>query len=174
METKSEKPKDTLVNLPLKPTNEATTNEAPLPYAGFILRFFAFLVDSVILGFIPFLLVIPEVMPAIDLETVSTKQLIAMLVESSLLTYLAFFVIHWLYFAIMESSKLQATLGKLMLGLKVSNIHGQRVTFLKSTARYVWRLLSVLTLFLGFVLAGFTSKKQTLHDLLAGCLVLKK
>jgi uncharacterized RDD family membrane protein YckC len=74
----------------------------------------------------------------------------------------------------MESSSAQATLGKLIIGIKVTNVHGDRISFGRATARYFAKVISALTLFIGYIMAGFTNKKQALHDIIADCLVIKK
>jgi uncharacterized RDD family membrane protein YckC len=79
----------------------------------------------------------------------------------------------WLYFAIMESSKYQATVGKLLLGVKVVDLKGKRISFLKATGRYLGKFLSRLLLGFGFIMMLFTKKKQCLHDKLTKTLVVK-
>lgn len=80
----------------------------------------------------------------------------------------------WLYFAIFESSAKQATLGKMAVGVVVTDLNGNRLTFGKATARYFAKYLSVMTLLIGYIMAAFTEKKQALHDLVAGTLVYQK
>ena len=80
----------------------------------------------------------------------------------------------WLYFAGMESSKFQGTLGKLAVGLKVTDLNGNGISFLRASARYFCGMLSWATAMVGFVIAAITNKKQALHDLLAGTLVLER
>lgn len=82
-------------------------------------------------------------------------------------------LIFWLYYAGMESSPRQATLGKLTVGIKVTSSEGSRLSFLRATGRTFGKFLSVLTLGIGFLMAGFTRRKQALHDLVAGCVVVK-
>jgi hypothetical protein len=77
-----------------------------------------------------------------------------------------------IYLIVMEGSRHQASLGKLALGLKVVDMDGQRLTFLRAAGRNVSKLLSVFTLFIGFMMAGWTNKKQALHDMVAQCLVI--
>lgn len=83
-------------------------------------------------------------------------------------------VIDWLYYALMESSAWQGTLGKKALGLRVTDLQGNRVTFGRATGRFFARIVSSLTLLIGYIIAGFTEKKQALHDILAGCLVIRQ
>ncbi len=83
-------------------------------------------------------------------------------------------VLWWLYFAIMESSAWQATLGKKALGLYVTDYDGRKISFARATGRHFAKILSTLILFIGYMMAGFTARKQALHDMIAGCLVLKK
>jgi uncharacterized RDD family membrane protein YckC len=80
----------------------------------------------------------------------------------------------WLYYALMESSSLQATCGKMAVGIGVTDAEGNRIGFRRATARYFGKLISGLPLLLGYAMAGFTPKKQALHDIMAGCLVLNK
>jgi uncharacterized RDD family membrane protein YckC len=81
--------------------------------------------------------------------------------------------IGWLYFALMESSSKQATLGKIALGISVTDLEGRRIGFGRATGRYFAKLLSVLTIFIGFLMAAFTERKQALHDLIAQTLVVR-
>ena len=83
-------------------------------------------------------------------------------------------VIPWLYWALMESSNRQATLGKRALGIIVTDSAGRRVTFIRGTVRYWAKIISFLILLIGFMLVGFTSRKQALHDIVSNCLVVVK
>src|SRR6185503_12528829 len=78
----------------------------------------------------------------------------------------------WLYQTLMESSKLQATLGKMALGLRVTDLDGNRISWGRANARYFASILSMMTLYIGYIMAAFTQKKQALHDMVAGTLVL--
>jgi uncharacterized RDD family membrane protein YckC len=83
-------------------------------------------------------------------------------------------IIAILYWSIMESSKYQATVGKMALGLKVSDVDGQNLDFVKSLIRNVCKIISGMILGIGYIMAGFTERKQGLHDIIAGTLVVKK
>ena len=80
----------------------------------------------------------------------------------------------WLYYALMESSPLQGTLGKAAVGLRVTDQRGNRISFARASARFFSKLLSAITFDVGFVIAALTPKKQALHDLIASCLVIKR
>ncbi|HQZ88641.1 MAG TPA: RDD family protein [Thermomicrobiales bacterium] len=84
------------------------------------------------------------------------------------------FVSHWLYFALQESSERQATVGKRAMKIVVTDEHGRRLSFARATGRSFARLLSGVFFYLGYILAAFTAQKQTLHDLIAGTLVVKR
>jgi len=84
------------------------------------------------------------------------------------------FALGWLYYALMESSKNQGTLGKMALGLKVTDMEGNRVSFGRATGRYFGKIISGMIMMIGYILAGLTEKKQALHDIMASCLVVKK
>ena len=82
-------------------------------------------------------------------------------------------VVSWIYEAAMQSSSYQATLGKMALGLRVTDLEGGRISFGRATARHFSKWLSWMTFTIGFIIAGFSSRKQALHDLIAGTLVVR-
>ena len=77
----------------------------------------------------------------------------------------------WLYEALMESSSYQATLGKMIFGMKVTDLNGNRISFERATGRHFAKWLSGMILGIGYIMVAFTERKQGLHDLLAGTLV---
>jgi len=152
-------------------------------YAGFWLRFVALVIDNVIIGLSFFLVVIPLIFltglrtffdnfhPGEDLNEVG----IFMLIVFFFLAATGALVLTWLYHALMECSEWQATLGKKALGLVVTDMSGQRVSFGRATGRHFGKIVTnMVPAFIGYILAGFTQKKQALHDMLAGCLVLRR
>ncbi len=77
----------------------------------------------------------------------------------------------WLYFSLMESSTRQATLGKMALDMKVTDLEGNRISFGRATGRYFAKILSFIIIFIGVIMVAFTERKQGLHDKIAGTLV---
>lgn len=77
----------------------------------------------------------------------------------------------WLYEALMESSSYQATLGKMMFGMKVTDLYGNRISFARATGRHFAKIISGMILCIGFIMVGFTERKQGLHDMIAATLV---
>jgi uncharacterized RDD family membrane protein YckC len=77
------------------------------------------------------------------------------------------------YYTFFESSNWQATPGKRILRLYVTDLNGQRITLGRAFVRNIARQISGF-LFIGYVMAGLTEKKQALHDMIAGCLVVRK
>jgi uncharacterized RDD family membrane protein YckC len=75
---------------------------------------------------------------------------------------------------LLESSPWQATVGKKMFGLEVTGLAGQRISFARATGRHFAKNISLFALGIGFVMIGFTEKKQGLHDMIAGCFVVQK
>lgn len=144
-------------------------------YAGFWFRAAAYLLDTSTLGFVLGITVLgpilrnnhvgSSVQDAWKFYTGDSPQATALLLLIQLVS--------WLYFAAFESSPWQATPGKKVLGLRVTDLNGKRLSFIRASGRYFGKIISWLLLGLGFVLAGFTEKKQALHDMLAGCLVLR-
>ena len=80
----------------------------------------------------------------------------------------------WLYYALLESSKLQGTLGKVALNIRVTDLGGRRISFARASGRFFGRVLSNLTLGIGYLIQVFTQRRQALHDLLAGTLVVRR
>ena len=80
----------------------------------------------------------------------------------------------WLYYALMESSSKQGTIGKQVMGIRVTDLEGNQISFGRASGRYFGKILSALILAIGYLMMLFTQKKQTLHDLMAGCMVVKK
>jgi uncharacterized RDD family membrane protein YckC len=83
-------------------------------------------------------------------------------------------VIGWIYFWFFESSSHQATPGKMALGIIVTDLNGSRISLGRAAARDLSKILSALTLGIGFLMIGFTDEKRGLHDYIAGTLVVKK
>ena len=150
------------------PSDLAKT-ETSYVYAGFWLRVVASLVDMLAM-YIPlgFIFVIAIVLT----KLVAGKEYdpTIMLLESPIVIIVG----TWLYFAVLESSPWQATLGKKLLGLYVTDLNGQRLTFSCATGRTLAKYLSVMTAGIGYLLCGFTERKQALHDVVAKCLVLRR
>lgn len=139
-------------------------------YAGFWLRFCAALIDGIVVNIINIIAGFAIGLTiGVILGNGETAHIIA-----SLLGTIAGIVIAWLYCSIMESSTEQATLGKQALGIKVTNLDGKPISFFNATGRHFAKYLSILILFIGYIMAAFTSKKQALHDMVASTLVLKK
>jgi uncharacterized RDD family membrane protein YckC len=87
------------------------------------------------------------------------------------LTFILLVFGSWLYEAFMESSSYQATLGKMIFGMKVTDLSGNRISFERATGRHFAKWLSGMILGIGYIMVGFTERKQGLHDLIAGTLV---
>jgi uncharacterized RDD family membrane protein YckC len=80
-------------------------------------------------------------------------------------------LVSWLYEALMESSAQQATLGKMIFGLKVTDLQGNRISFARATGRHFAKIISAMIILIGFIMAGLNERKQALHDMIAGTLV---
>jgi uncharacterized RDD family membrane protein YckC len=132
-------------------------DQASVQYAGFWNRVGAALLDIIIF--------------AIPIEIISGLIFgFDNNVSSNLVTFIASFF----YTALMESSSKQGTLGKIIIGIKVTDLNGDRIAFGRAAGRYFASIMSVLTLGIGFMMAGWTRKKQTLHDMIANTLVANK
>lgn len=144
--------------------------ERQLLYAGFWRRLGALLIDSVILVVFDFTLI-----GILAASSASTSVQEAVLLSRRLAgNDLLLYGIGWLYYSIFESSSRQATPGKLVFGIAVTDTEGNRISFGRATGRYLAKNLSAISLLIGYLMAGFTKRKQALHDLIAGTLVIRK
>lgn len=156
-------------------------------YAGFWLRFAAWFIDMLILSAACLIVLVPLV-PAFFHHRLLEPRMTgpfeqpmpggseAMLFMASwgLALWVLTLVGAWLYFALFESSSWQATPGKRALGLYVTDSQGRPISFARATGRTLGKIISGAILYIGFFMAGFTEKKQALHDMLADCLVLRR
>jgi uncharacterized RDD family membrane protein YckC len=156
---------------------------APLPYAGFWVRFAAYLIDGVVLGIPFFLVVMVLVFLFGGLRLLARRgpvgppdaAFMGPLILGFFFAFAIFVVAQWLYFAGMESSARQATFGKAAMSLRVTDLKGQPLTFGHATGRFFAKIVSgLIPLAIGYIMAGFTEKKQALHDMIANTLVLRK
>lgn len=151
-------------------------------YAGFWKRTLAYIIDSLILGFV--FMIIGLIWGVIQLfgnwapspaeTSMLTDGATAIFTMQLLGQTLMNLGASWLYFAIMESSKCRATVGKLALGIVVVDEFNQKLSFGRASARYWSKILSSIILWIGFIMAGFTARKQALHDLIARTYVVDK
>lgn len=140
-------------------------NEGTAAYAGFWIRFGAALIAGILLGIIGgiigFIIGLATGGAGGDTDTASN---IAGFVG---------FLLGVAYYIMMESGPRQATLGKMALGLKVTDMEGGRISAGQAAIRYFSKILSTIILLIGYIMAAFTPKKQALHDIIAKTLVVK-
>jgi uncharacterized RDD family membrane protein YckC len=154
------------------PTPDLAPSITPAPnppsqiYGSALARFLAFLLDYVLLFFLSLPLVLltsgapsPDAMPEKRMFFFVLQQCVA-------------FVVVWFYFAGYESSAFQGTPGKMITGLRVTDLHGNRISFVQATGRFVAKILSGSACLVGYIQIPFMSKRQGMHDLLARTYVL--
>lgn len=83
-------------------------------------------------------------------------------------------IINVAYFTYFESSEKQATFGKQVMGLVVTDMNGNRISPLNALGRYFSKIISAVILMIGYIMQAFDAKGQALHDKIAGTLVYKK
>jgi uncharacterized RDD family membrane protein YckC len=146
--------------------------------AGFWRRVMAFLVDGLVLipitfGAVIYSLMFVAMMAGFAGTTGGRLQTMESEVFQNILGFCAM-VFWWLYFAMLETSKTQGTLGKMLIGIRVTDLQGNTISFGRASGRFFAKFLSAAIIYIGFLMAGWTSRKQALHDMVSGCLVLKK
>ncbi|AVP99414.1 hypothetical protein C7S18_20550 [Ahniella affigens] len=150
--------------------------ESEMVYAGFWRRFVALLIDGVLLTIIivPVLaiagaILTPMMMAGAMNGEPSMGPMIALIAINGFMSLLGAF-----YFVICERSASGATLGKRLIGIRVVDKEGRRIGFGRALGRLLGKIVSGMPLYLGYVMAGFTGRKQALHDMIAGTLVIDK
>jgi uncharacterized RDD family membrane protein YckC len=149
---------------------------APIPvpavrYGGFWIRFVAAIIDGILVELVvlPVGAVVGAMIGAagyaVDMPGIGIRMVT--LIVSGTIGLLG----NWIYEAAMESSSKQATVGKMALGLKVTDLEGRRISFARASGRHFAKLISGMILLIGYIMAGFTQRKQALHDMIAGTLV---
>lgn len=147
----------------------------PPKYAGFWIRFCAAFIDGLLLIVAQYAVHLVILLPlGGSLDEVFNESTSKAGIAADLISSLAGLIGGWLYEALMTSSAHQATLGKLAVGIKVTGMDGRRITFARATGRHFAKYISQLTILIGYIIAAFTAKKQSLHDLIASTLVVKK
>ena len=151
------------------------TEDSNPKYAGFWIRFVAYLLDSIILGVIIGPIFFLFFAPAAGFASFADDPEAIMVFAAGMSGFVLIeLVVYLIYFAGMESSKYQATLGKMAIGVIVTDENGDRVSFARATGRFFSKILSAMILYIGFIMAGFDSRKQALHDKIANTFVVYK
>lgn len=153
------------MKIDMKPINAGTTGSTPA-YAGFFRRFAAFAIDIAI-GYVLLFVFSPGIRNlSFDSYDSNSSG------YNSVMWVILFLAV--LYGALMESSKLQGTLGKIILGIKVTNTEGGKISFINAVGRSALKALAstLATMGIGCLVAAFTKKKQALHDIPSHCLVV--
>lgn len=157
-------------------------NYATVEYAGFWLRFVAYIIDGLVMG-AGFLAVAVALLFATGLGSALDRlhpgedpgEIGALLGVTFIFSLIGIAIVgSWLYHAYLESSSWHATVGKKVLNIKVTDMEGRPISFGRASGRFFAKIISgMIPLGIGYIIAGFTEKKQAIHDMVAGCLVLR-
>lgn len=144
--------------------------------AGFLKRFAALAIDSLVVGIAYYAILIAAVLAlGIGLAGLTGGDPGAAgagVMGLLALVYLIYPVMSALYYVGFESSSRQATLGKMAVGIKVTDDSGRRLSRGQALARWASHLLCYVTIYIGYLMAAFTERKRGLHDMVAGTLVV--
>jgi uncharacterized RDD family membrane protein YckC len=160
-------------------------NTQNFPFADFWPRFLAHLIDGLILGAACMIILVPFFfLTGASARFANFPRHPDPNAEAAFLATFFFIIIifviisvllQWLYFAYLESGEKQATWGKQAMGMYVTDMAGQRITFGRASGRFFAKIVSGLVpFFIGYIMAAFTARKQALHDMIANTLVLKR
>ena len=174
---------------------QGSGSQSVMEYAGFWRRFWAYIIDSIIFGIILHGInyVIGMYLGSTFDQAALSQAILAQnpqdsqailnammdvmagpMVDVFFISIIVNFLVFWLYFAGFESSGMQATPGKSVLGIIVTDMNGDRVTFGTATGRALGKYISALILYIGYLMVAFTKQKQGLHDKIAGTFVIRK
>jgi uncharacterized RDD family membrane protein YckC len=169
-------------------TAEAPGVGVPAKYGGFWVRFVAIFIDGVVLAIPTWILFgaaffSSGILHNLTQGEMNDPQAAVMMMRHIVFprmmgAWLGLIIVQWLYFALMESSPRQATLGKMAMSLRVADLEGRRISFGRATGRFFLKAVSNFFFMFGiglidYIVAGFTPKKQALHDMIAGTLVFR-
>ncbi|GHM99789.1 hypothetical protein WSM22_12790 [Cytophagales bacterium WSM2-2] len=155
-------------------------------YAGFWLRFVAYIIDYIVIYIAQAFIVVPvlgiiginfanqAMASGGEMSEGDIMSMVMTVIAAASAVALLVFIMQVLYYSLMESSKFQGTLGKMALGLIVTDANGAKLDFTKALIRNLCKIISAVILCIGYIMAGFTEKKQALHDMIANTLVVKK
>ena len=160
--------------------NSTTLGQDNTVYGSFIERFIAYIIDVIILGLMQGFIIMP-LLAFLGFKVVfnpnPTEEEIFSLLGSILsigfTVYMVFFIMGWLYFALLQSGTRQATIGKMAMGMIVTDVDGARLSFARASLRYFGKYISSAIMMIGYILAAFTEKRQALHDFIANTVVIK-
>jgi len=144
---------------------------ADVAYGGFWIRVVAYLIDGILLNIVFGIIGAIVGVSMIPVDPTNTDPMAGM--EHMGRFQLVALVVTWLYFALMESSPRGATVGKMVLGLRVVDEQGNRISFARATGRFFAKFISTIILMIGYLMVAFTERKRGLHDMIAGTLVIK-
>jgi uncharacterized RDD family membrane protein YckC len=163
------------VNAPPAMLNYLSVDPTRPNYAGFWTRFCGVFIDGLMLRIVGYIFqaVLTLILGGQIAEVFERTRTPGGAVAAGI-TSLATLVGGWLYESLMISSVYQATLGKMAVGITVTDMQGQRLSFARATGRHFAKFLSTLTLLIGYIMAAFTEKKQALHDLICSTVVVRK
>ena len=161
-------------------------------YAHFMIRFAALLVDRIAITILAMILIVICLIPfiiycAINHDAITQFQdnsnindpsillFIILLYGGIIVATLGAIIADWLYHAWMESGPAEGTFGKQLLGIRVTDLQGRQISFMRATGRHFARIfLSNAVCLIGYFIAAFTEKKQALHDMVASTVVVQK
>ena len=133
------------------------------PYASIFRRFAAFVID------LPFIIALYYLC---DSVCIFLRDAWGSIFETHIIMYIFFIIV---YFCAFESSPMQGSMGKALIGIRVQNSQDDsRITFMTSLLRLAVKIFSILFLGFGILPIIFTKKHQGLHDLIAGTVVVKE
>lgn len=161
------------INKSANVTNPLSSSGLSIPvwYGGLLIRFFAYIIDDIISTILTVVLAFVFVNIILDLDKSGFKMYHEPFIWIAAIVIMAIII---LYYSFFESSKYQATPGKMIFGLKVTDMNGNRISIDKAIIRNIVKTISTIILYISVITIAFTKKKQGLHDFAADTIVIYK
>lgn len=150
------------------------------PFAGFWRRAFACIVDGILINILLSPLYFGWVWPALTASSADRSPdemdpAQAFAIMGTMMGYvLVAAVLETIYYAALDSSSYQASLGKMAFGIRITDLEGRRISFGRALLRRLARIVTAFTIGIGFLMVLWTRRRQTLHDMMVGTLVVRR
>lgn len=159
------------VRLSQEPASQPDTAPAlEVKYAGFWKRLLAWILDIIAFAAFNFVIgiIVAVALVAAGVDETTAGNVVAAIYNINI------FVGGWLYYALFERSHTRGTIGKMTLGIIVTDSSGNKISFARATGRHFAKIISIVILLIGYFMIAFTGKKQGLHDIIADTLVIQR
>ncbi|MFY0516585.1 RDD family protein [Lysinibacillus sp. UGB7] len=148
-------------------------HEQNVNFSGFWTRFLAYLIDGIVLGlvYIP-IVVVSGIIQVVLSISLGEESILGVAIATWIIASIIYLAVGLAYMILMPASKYQGTVGKKLMGIKIVDEDGGRISVSKSVLRYLGMIVSGLTFYIGYIMIAFHPQKRALHDIIGGTYVV--